>query len=112
MRLLRCHIENFGVLSGFDYEFPEGLAVICRENGFGKSTLAAFLKAMFYGLPRTGAHNVTENERRRFEPWQGGKFGGFLEFEYQGAAYRVTRYFGKTCSASANSSPLIAHFPF
>ena len=55
MRLLRCHIENFGVLSGFDYEFPEGLAVICRENGFGKSTLAAFLKAMFYGLPRTGA---------------------------------------------------------
>ena len=73
MRLLRCHIENFGVLSGFDYEFPEGLAVICRENGFGKSTLAAFLKAMFYGLPRTGAHNVTENERRRFEPWQGGK---------------------------------------
>ena len=26
MRLLRCHIENFGVLSGFDYEFPEGLA--------------------------------------------------------------------------------------
>lgn len=68
MRLLRCHIENFGVLSGFDYEFPEGLAVICRENGFGKSTLAAFLKAMFYGLPRTGAHNVTENERRRFEP--------------------------------------------
>lgn len=43
------HIENFGVLSGFDYEFPEGLAVICRENGFGKSTLAAFLKAMFYG---------------------------------------------------------------
>ena len=65
MRLLRCHIENFGVLSGFDYEFPEGLAVICRENGFGKSTLAAFLKAMFYGLPRTGARNVTENERRR-----------------------------------------------
>ena len=98
MRLLRCHIENFGVLSGFDYEFPEGLAVICRENGFGKSTLAAFLKAMFYGLPRTGAHNVTENERRRFEPWQGGKFGGFLEFEYQGAAYRVTRYFGKTAA--------------
>ena len=52
MRLLRCHIENFGVLSGFDYEFESSLTVICRENGFGKSTLAAFLKAMFYGLPR------------------------------------------------------------
>ena len=44
MKLLRCHIENFGVLSGFDYEFESGLTVICRENGFGKSTLAAFLK--------------------------------------------------------------------
>lgn len=49
MRLLRCHIENFGVLSGFDYEFPEGLAVICRENGFGKSTLAAIFEGNVYG---------------------------------------------------------------
>lgn len=109
MRLLRCHIENFGVLSGFDYEFPEGLAVICRENGFGKSTLAAFLKAMFYGLPRTGARNVTENERRRMEPWQGGKFGGFLEFEYQGAQYRVTRYFGKTAAKDTFSLRDLTH---
>lgn len=109
MRLLRCHIENFGVLSGFDYEFPEGLAVICRENGFGKSTLAAFLKAMFYGLPRTGARNVTENERRRLEPWQGGRFGGFLEFEYQGAEYRVTRYFGKTAAKDTFSLRDLTH---
>ena len=109
MRLLRCHIENFGVLSGFDYEFPEGLAVICRENGFGKSTLAAFLKAMFYGLPRTGARNVTENERRRLEPWQGGRFGGFLEFEYQGAEYRVTRYFGKTAAKDTFSLQDLTH---
>lgn len=37
MRLLRCHIEKFGVLSGFDYEFESGLTVICQENGFGKA---------------------------------------------------------------------------
>ena len=98
MRLLRCHIENFGVLSGFDYEFESGLTVICRENGFGKSTLAAFLKAMFYGLPRTGARTAANNERKRYEPWQGGKYGGFLEFSNQGTSYRVTRYFGKTAA--------------
>lgn len=98
MRLLRCHIENFGVLSGFDYEFESGLTVICRENGFGKSTLAAFLKAMFYGLPRTGARTAANNERKRYEPWQGGKYGGFLEFFNQGTSYRVTRYFGKTAA--------------
>lgn len=98
MRLLRCHIEKFGVLSGFDYEFESGLTVICRENGFGKSTLAAFLKAMFYGLPRTGARKASDNERKRYEPWQGGKYGGFLEFFNQGTSYRVTRYFGKTAA--------------
>lgn len=98
MKLLNCHIENFGVLSGFDFDFSEGLTVICKENGFGKSTFAAFIKAMFYGMPRTGARNVVENERKRYDPWQGGKYGGFLEFEYQGTRYRVTRYFGKTAS--------------
>ena len=98
MRLLRCHIENFGVLSGFDYEFESGLTVICRENGFGKSTLAAFLKAMFYGLPRTGARTAANNERKRYEPWQGGKYGGFLEFSHGDTSYRVTRYFGKTAA--------------
>ena len=71
MKLLRCHIENFGVLSGFDQEFAEGLNVLCRENGFGKSTLAAFIKAMFYGLPKSRTRSLTENERKRYDPWQG-----------------------------------------
>lgn len=92
MKLLRCHVENFGILSDFDLTFTEGLNVLCRENGFGKSTLAAFLKAMFYGLPKTRAK---VSERKRYDPWQGGKYGGFLEFEYRGNQYRVTRYFGK-----------------
>ena len=92
MKLLRCHVENVGLLSDFDLTFTEGLNVLCRENGFGKSTLAAFLKAMFYGLPKTRAK---ASERKRYDPWQGGKYGGFLEFEYRGSQYRVTRYFGK-----------------
>ena len=98
MKLLRCHIENFGVLSNFDFDFSSGLTVIYRENGFGKSTFAAFIKAMFYGMPRGGSRSVVENERKRYDPWQGGKYGGFLEFEYQETRYRVTRYFGKTAS--------------
>ena len=92
MKLLQCHVENFGTLSDFDFRFSDGLNVLCRENGFGKTTLAAFLKAMLYGLPKTRAK---DNERRRYEPWQGGKYGGFLEFEYRGVQYRVTRYFEK-----------------
>lgn len=98
MRLIRCHIENFGILSNVDCEFTDGLNVIYKENGGGKSTLAAFIKSMFYGLPKTGARNVVSNERKRYNPWQGGKYGGFLEFEYQDVIYRVTRYFGNTAA--------------
>ena len=98
MKLIRCHIENFGILSDFDFVFDDGLTTICQGNGFGKSTFAAFIKAMFYGFPRTGARNIVENERKRYDPWQGGKYGGYLEFEIQDNSYRVTRYFGKTAA--------------
>ena len=50
------------------------------------------------GFPRTGARNIVENERKRYDPWQGGKYGGYLEFEIQDTSYRVTRYFGKTAA--------------
>ena len=98
MKLIRCYIENFGVLSNYSRQFQDGLNEILAPNGSGKSTLAAFLKAMFYGLPAKGPRSVTENERKRCEPWQGGACGGFLEFEYQGKPYRVTRFFGQTAA--------------
>ena len=80
MKLLNCHIVNFGCLSNCSFDFDEGLNLIFAKNGTGKSTLAAFLKAMLYGLPsvRKGGY---ENERRRYLPWQGGTFGGALCFE-------------------------------
>lgn len=77
MRLIRCHIENFGVLSDFDFAFSAGLTTICRPNGFGKSTFAAFIKAMLYGFPRTGARSIVENERKRYDPWQGENMAAF-----------------------------------
>ena len=94
MRILRLHIENFGNLHEVDMEFAEGLNMICRENGWGKSTLAAFIKAMFYGLPHTAKRSLRENDRKHYFPWQGGAFGGSLEFRTSERAYRVERFFG------------------
>ncbi len=109
MKLTRCHIENFGVLSNFDFTFSSGLNTICEDNGFGKSTFAAFIKAMLYGMPRTGARNIVDNERKRYDPWQGGSYGGFLEFEAEGIGYRVTRYFGKTAAKDSFSLMDLTH---
>ena len=43
MKLLSAHIENFGALKNTDYTFSKGLNCICKENGAGKTTFAAFL---------------------------------------------------------------------
>ena len=93
MKLLACNVENFGTLSGFKMSFSDGLTVINEQNGFGKSTLALFFKAMFYGLPKTTKKKIAENERMRLIPWQGGLFGGTLDFEAGGKKYRIERSF-------------------
>ncbi|EFU76866.1 AAA family ATPase [Lachnoanaerobaculum saburreum] len=103
MKLLRCHVDNFGKLSNYDYSFVDGLNVIQEHNGFGKSTLAAFIKAMFYGFPRIGKRSITENERKKYSPWQGGSYGGSLDFEFEGISYRVRRTFGDKASKDTYS---------
>ncbi len=93
MRLIKCHVENFGTLSDFDVNFEKGLTVIKEDNGFGKSTLAVFIKAMFYGLLQSTKRNLSENERKKYTPWQGGAFGGSLDFEVGRKQYRIERFF-------------------
>lgn len=75
-------------------EFHEGVNVINQPNGWGKSTLAAFFKAMLFGLDHRREAGMDETERKIYEPWQGGKYGGELDFEAGGKKYRVCRYFG------------------
>ena len=94
MKLIKCHIENFGKLENFDYEFTEGLNTIKQENGFGKTTFASFIKAMFYGL-EAKRNTKALIDRKKYEPWQGGSFGGNIEFEIDGKKYKVERFFGK-----------------
>lgn len=93
MRLLSCHIENFGTLTDCSLDFSDSIHIICEENGWGKSTFAAFIRAMFYGLEGERKKSIEENERKHYKPWQGGVFGGWLAFEVQGKRYRATRIF-------------------
>lgn len=98
MKLIKCHIENFGKLNNFEFSFSEGFNSIKEENGWGKSTFATFIKSMFYGLPSTTKRNLDENERKKYTPWQGGNFGGNIDFEINGKQYRIERFFGKNNS--------------
>ncbi len=98
MKLLHCYIENFGGLSSFEYNFKDGLNVIAEENGFGKTTFTVFIKAMLYGLD-ANKQKGEETERKRYAPWQGGRFGGSLVFETAGNIYRIERSFAQKPSS-------------
>ena len=95
MRLIKCYVENFGKLSCFEQEFDAGLNCFLKDNSWGKSTLAAFIKAMLYGLPQSRVTDISKNERKKYAPWNGKTFGGSLTFEYSGKIYRIERTFSK-----------------
>ena len=94
MRLYTCHVENFGVLHDLDLDFREKLHTVLENNGWGKSTLAAFLLVMFYGFANEKSRSEISNERRRYAPWQQGTYGGSVTFSRQGRIFRLERVFG------------------
>ena len=99
MKLKSCYVSSFGKLQDFSYDFNSGLNTVKEENGWGKSTFAAFIKAMFYGLSGNGKREIDDNERKRFTPWNSTeKFGGNITFEWDGKEYRIERFFGQKAS--------------
>lgn len=101
MKLISCHIDHFGIFHDYDMQFDEHLNVLVHENGWGKSTLAAFLRAMLYGYDSSRKKSLTENDRKRYLPWKGGKYGGNLTFEREGKTYVITRSFGETARSDS-----------
>lgn len=100
IKLKKIYISSFGKLKNFTLDFTDGLNEIREENGYGKSTVAAFVKAMFFGFGKGGSRSVAENARKKYTPWQSdGKFGGYVVFDKDGKRYKASRYFGKTSAS-------------
>lgn len=93
MKLMSCHIENFGAVSNSDFKFGENFTGIIRENGKGKTTLAAFLRAMLYGLPTVKKNGKEFSDRLHYCPFSGGRFGGSLTCLIDGKEFRIERFF-------------------
>ena len=98
MKIIKLHVEKFGNLTDLSMDFSDGLNQVLKENGWGKSTLAAFLRVMFYGLEGKGIKkDISVNDRTRYMPWDGGAFGGSITFEVNGKTYILSRnYSDKT----------------
>ena len=95
MRLISCTIENFGKLNNVTYDFTNDCNTICEDNGWGKSTLASFIRVMFFGFKNETKKKLVDKERNRLMPWQKGVYGGEIVFEANGIVYSLRRTFGK-----------------
>jgi uncharacterized protein YhaN len=98
MLIKELYIENFGKLSSYKKSLSNGLTAFTEDNGFGKTTLSVFIKSMLYGFDETKKASLSENDRKKYTPWQGGAFGGWMVFEYEGKTYRIERSFGAKAS--------------
>lgn len=98
MRLISCYIIGFGRFKDCTFDLSKDLMIFKEDNGWGKTTFADFLKCMLYGMDNGRGRSVEKNERMKYEPWEGGVFGGVLTFSCVGKTYRVERTFGKTAA--------------
>ncbi len=95
MKLIKCYISAFGKLKDFVFDFSDGVNTLFYENGWGKSTLADFIKAVFYGI-NSKKRSIGDNDRIKFAPWNSTeRFGGYVVFEKDGYIIKAERYFGK-----------------
>ncbi|MBE6600778.1 MAG: hypothetical protein E7640_06260 [Ruminococcaceae bacterium] len=90
MKILSLHIDTFGKLRDHRIDFDSGITEILGDNGYGKTTLAVFIKSMLYGIPDNRDKGKI---RKKYAPWSGGDFGGTLDFETERGKYRVSRRF-------------------
>lgn len=94
MKLISCSISNFGKLSDYERSFADGITVFLERNAWGKSTLAAFIKVMFFGFEGEGKKLLADREREKYRPWNKGIYGGKIVFEAAGKTYLLQRTFG------------------
>lgn len=106
MKLIACYIDNFGKFSNAHFSFDAGLTEILQENGEGKTTLAAFLRAMLYGMPTDKKGAADYGDRPKYNPFQGGKYGGTLDVEWQEKRYKILRAFDQKTETKDSYSVL------
>ncbi|MBR5782979.1 MAG: AAA family ATPase [Clostridia bacterium] len=94
MKLKKLEMYRFGKFRDTEVTLSEGLAALCQDNESGKTTMADFIRFMFYGFAKNRAKlTLRENFLERYQPWdsEDGVVGA-LEFEDEsGETYRLER---------------------
>ena len=91
MIIKQINIKSFGPLIDRVIEPAEGLNIIEGSNESGKSTVAMFIKFMFYGLSTKAAGDDTVSEKAHFVNWNTGIAAGSMTVETGDGVYRIDR---------------------
>ena len=94
MKIKKMQVNGFGNLENKSLELDDNINILYGKNETGKSTLAGFIKGVFYGVNRNKAGNEY-SEFERYKPWRDIDFSGKLEFENNGKTYTVFRDFNR-----------------
>jgi len=92
MKINKLYISAFGGLKDFTLELSDGFNVVYGENENGKSTVMAFIRAMFYGTGKK-SQNLANSMRQKYTPWNGDSMGGRIFFEVNSKSYCLEREF-------------------
>ena len=96
MYIKELKIKSFGALTDKKIELDRGLNVIRGANECGKSTVAAFIKFVLYGLSGKGANPDGLSEKERYINWENGLAAGELIAECKGGEFSVERKLYRT----------------
>ena len=111
MKISNIQINGFGNIKDKTIAFEDGINLIYGDNEAGKSTIASFIKAMFYGINKNKSGG-TFSDVERFKPWSGEEFSGKIEYEIDDKNYIATREFYKnSCKVyDASGNDITASF--
>lgn len=95
MKLLSVQ-GHFGSLNGVKIEFPDGFSRLVLPNGWGKTTLCALIRVMFYGLNTSKRDTANAlSDKTKYVPQDGKPMSGRMEIEWNGRRVTIIRDTGK-----------------
>lgn len=92
----KIEIVAFGKLKNVFVSAKDGINILSAPNESGKSTLAAFIKFVFYGFAGARMQNLTDNERKLYTPWDNEISEGSVAISADGERYIVHRRFASS----------------
>ena len=90
MQIKKIHIDSFGGVRDLDIELGKGLNIIEGKNESGKSSVAMFIKFIFYGLSGRGTDGRM-SEKSRYVNWETGSAAGYMILKKGDITYKISR---------------------